>query len=72
MKNILTNIHNNTIVTDKLIEMAHTVSRQGMLADLWDDQLDAIRRPDSIVGLITLLNAADPASQEIIIAQVGR
>ncbi|MDQ2993323.1 MAG: hypothetical protein M3R00_00015 [Pseudomonadota bacterium] len=70
MKNIRMNTHNNITVTDKLVELAHGVSQQGRLADLSDEQLDAIRRPDSIVGFITLLNAADPASQETIIAQL--
>ncbi|MDQ2993324.1 MAG: hypothetical protein M3R00_00020 [Pseudomonadota bacterium] len=57
-------------VSDKLIALAHTVSQQGSLADLSDDQLDAITYPDSIVGLVTLLNSVDKSSQAAIMDQV--
>ncbi|MDQ2995298.1 MAG: hypothetical protein M3R00_10245, partial [Pseudomonadota bacterium] len=61
---------NPSLVTDKLIELVHAASLQGSLADLSEDQLNAIARPDSILGLVTLLNAVDQSSQEAIIALV--
>nr|MDQ2994367.1 hypothetical protein [Pseudomonadota bacterium] len=57
-------------VSDNVMQLMHSVRRQGSLADLSDEQLNAIARPDSIVGLIMLLNSVDSVSQETIIAEV--
>ncbi|MDQ2994369.1 MAG: hypothetical protein M3R00_05425 [Pseudomonadota bacterium] len=69
MKDTGIDTHHNNTVTDKLIELAHAVSQQGTLSVLTDDQLKAIACPDSIVGLVTLLNAVDKASQAEILLE---